>query len=42
MISRVHFGCHTPQQVIVGGIIGTIIGVISFFNFRSLKRLLSK
>lgn len=37
MISRVHFGCHTSQQVIVGGFFGFIIAVFSFFNLRSIK-----
>jgi len=37
MISRVHFNCHTFQQVSVGGIIGVIVGFITFFNMRSIK-----
>ena len=37
IISRVHFGCHTIQQVTVGGIIGSIIGYIGFMNLRSIK-----
>ena len=37
MMSRVHFGCHTIQQVTVGGILGSIIGIIFFFNLRGIK-----
>lgn len=37
MTSRVYFGCHTKQQVIIGGIIGSIIALISFFNLRIIK-----
>lgn len=40
MVSRIHFGCHTPQQVIVGGLIGTILGFIFFFNMKKIKSLL--
>lgn len=37
MTSRVYFGCHTKQQVIVGGIIGFVLGLLGFFNLRSIK-----
>ena len=41
MVSRIHFGCHTPQQVIVGGIIGIILGFIFFFNTTKIKLLVN-
>jgi len=40
MISRVHFKCHTFQQVTVGGIIGSMIGLGAFFNMRNIKSYL--
>ena len=40
MISRIHFKCHTFQQVAVGGIIGIVIGFATFFNMRNIKTYL--
>ena len=33
MISRIVLKCHTPQQVIIGGIIGLIFGYIGYQIF---------
>jgi len=40
MSSRVYFGCHTIQQVSVGGIIGGILGYLFFANIDTIKRVL--
>ena len=37
IISRVHFGCHTIQQVTIGSIIGSIIGFITYSNMENIK-----
>jgi membrane-associated phospholipid phosphatase len=40
MGSRIHFGCHTIQQVTVGGIIGLLLGYLYFMNLSKIKSLL--
>lgn len=42
MISRIIFKCHTPQQVILGGIIGIILGFIGYQLFIVLKNNINK
>ena len=39
MFSRVNLGCHTIQQVIVGGILGTILGYLYYLNLDKIKSL---
>lgn len=40
--SRIEFGYHTYQQVIIGGIIGSLIGIISYFIIEIvIKKLMS-
>ena len=36
MISRYTMGCHTPQQIIVGGLIGSIFGYIGYYLYNYL------
>lgn len=36
--SRVLIGCHTIQQVIVGGIIGSMSGAMAYYVFQNLER----
>ena len=40
MSSRIYFGCHTIQQVSVGGIIGGLLGYLFFANIDTIKRVL--
>ena len=37
MSSRVYLGCHTIQQVVVGGIIGGLLGYLFFANMDKIK-----
>ena len=37
--SRHYFRCHTPQQIIVGGLLGSIIGYLSYHLWRSWEPL---
>lgn len=38
MYSRVYLGCHTKQQVIMGGLIGTILGFYYYKNKEIIKQ----
>jgi len=40
MSSRIYLGCHTIQQVTVGGIIGGLLGYLFFANIDTIKRVL--
>ena len=37
MISRYYLGCHTPQQIIVGGIIGLITGYLGYYLYKYIS-----
>lgn len=39
MFSRINLGCHTYQQVIMGGLIGSILGYVYFLNLDKIKLL---
>ena len=40
MSSRVYLGCHTIQQVVVGGIIGVLLGYLFFAYMDKIKGIL--
>ena len=40
MFSRINLGCHTSQQVLIGGIIGAILGYFYYSNLGNIKRIL--
>jgi membrane-associated phospholipid phosphatase len=40
MSSRIYFGCHTIQQVTVGGIIGGLLGYLFFAYMDKIKSIL--
>ena len=39
--SRVYIeGCHTIQQVIIGGIVGVVLGFLAFYFENDIKRMM--
>ena len=41
MYSRVYLKCHTVQQVIAGGLIGSILGAVYFKNKDKIKKIIN-
>ena len=48
MISRYYLGCHTIQQIIIGGIFGIIFGILGYllyhyiFNVKEIEKEINK
>ena len=41
-LSRIYLGCHTPQQVLIGTIIGIILGTWYYYNEDNVIKLFKK